>query len=251
VRATPPLPLSAEEHSDEGAPGAIATLRALQSGELSGSTLSTGDRRRVVEHLWAEGYSVTETAEIVRVCERTIHRDRACLKQANAIRPDPGFIPEMVGSLVRQAEQSVTRLRRLSRDKGAAASAKIEAELGCWSVSRELVSTLQSLGYLPSAPKVFQAELTHRVEEVPSYDELQQELARVGQILAADGHTEVLEEVGRMQDTVGRLHLSSRLKSIASSSTSVSSTRVSSPSSSHSTDGATHHDDRTLDPEDR
>ena len=235
--------------ADQGppsAPSALSTLREIQGGTLSGNTLAPADRQRIVEHLWSEGYSVTETAEIIKVCERTIHRDRAALRQVNALKPHDGLVPEMVGGLVRQAEQTVSRLRRLSRDKASAPAAKIEAELGCWSVSRELISTLQTLGYLPSAPRVFQGELTHRVEEAPSYEELQQELQRVGQILAADGQTEVLEDVGRMQDTVGRLHLSSRLKSIAGSSTTCSSTTSSStsipsPSSPHSTDGATTH----------
>jgi hypothetical protein len=218
----------------------LSILRAVQSGELSGQTLGAADRRKVVEHLWAEGYTVAETSEIVKVSERTILRDRSAIRQANAIEPDASLVPELVGGLLRQAEQTIGRLRRVSRDKATEAEARIDAELGCWRISRELIETLQTLGYLPSAPKVFQGELTHRVEEAPSYDELQAELDRVGSIVAAGGDTEVLDRVGQIKDTVNRLTLSAQLRALSSSSSS---------ESSHPLPGAAHAEDQRFDQE--
>lgn len=211
-----PLPSTAAPAATDHDSGrtTLSILRAVQSGELSGHTLSAGDRKRVVEHLWAEGYSVAETSEIVKVSERTILRDRAAIRASNSIEPDEKLVPELVGGLLRQAEQTIGRLRRVSRDKGTQPAAKIEAELGCWSVTKELIETLQTLGYLPSAPKVFQGELTHRVDEAPSYQELQAELDRVGHIVAAGGDAEVLEQVGQIKDTVTRLTLGAQLKAI-------------------------------------
>lgn len=191
----------------------LALIRALQAGEAGG--LSSDDRRRVVEHLWADGYSASETAEIVKTSERTVLRDRAAIKQANAVRPDEGFIPETVGGLLRQADLTVARLRRIARDKVTPAAVRVEAELGCWTVTRDLVQALQSLGYLPTAPRQFQGELTHRTEEAPSYDDLQAELDRVERIVSAGGDVEVLSKVSSIKDTVSRLSLGQQIQAIA------------------------------------
>jgi hypothetical protein len=196
----------------------IALLRALQSGEVAGSTLAPSDRRRVVENLWAEGYSAAETAEIVKVSERTVIRDRGAIRQANAVAPSPTFLPETVGMLLRQADLTVARLRRLSRDKATPAAAKVEAERSCWEVTRGLVSTLQTLGYLPSAPRQILAELTHRLEEPPSYPELQAELERVHTIVAAGGDTQIVERVKGIKDTVNRLALSDEIRALSTHS---------------------------------
>ncbi len=197
-------------HEEQSHRSVLSLIRALQSGQVAG--LSPEDRRRVVEHLWGDGYSVPETAEIVKASERTILRDRVAIKAANAIRPDESFISETVGALVRQADLVVGRLRRIARDKQTAAAVKVDAEVGCWTITRDLIQSLQSLGYLPTAPRQFQGELTHRTEDVPSYDELQAELDRVERIVAGD--VEVLARVTMIKDTVNRLSLGQQIKSI-------------------------------------
>jgi hypothetical protein len=207
-------PVTEAHTTEEPGRTVVGLIRALQSGEIAGPALPATDRRRVVEHLWAEGYSVPETAEIVRVAERTILRDRAAIRAANAVRPHEEFVPETVGALVRQADLTVARLRRVSRDKQSPAAARVDAELGCWTVTRELVSTLQELGYLPSAPKQVSGHITHRVEEAPSYKELQGELERIGMIVAVDGNAEVITRVGQMKDRVTRLALGEEVRAL-------------------------------------
>lgn len=161
----------------------IAMIRALQGGELSGSNLGVGDRRRCVEHLSAEGYVVPEIAEILRVSERTIARDREAIKSANSVARDPKLVGEMVGHLLRQAEASVARMKRLGRDRETPPVVRLDAEKACWTVVRELTETLQSLGYLPTAQQTIAAELTHRFETEPDYAGMQQELERLEGIL--------------------------------------------------------------------
>ncbi|MFM9996707.1 MAG: ECF-type sigma factor, partial [Phycisphaerales bacterium] len=103
----------------------LGLIKDLQAGHVSGGALAAGDRRRVVEHLWAEGYSVPEIAEVVKATERTVHRDRQAIRQANALDIHDGLVPEMVGGLVRQAEVAIGRLRRVARDRETAAATKV------------------------------------------------------------------------------------------------------------------------------
>lgn len=176
----------------------LTLIRALQAGSLAAETIGVADRRRVVEHLWAEGYSAAETGEILKVHERTVLRDRAAIRQANALRPDESFIPETLGALVRQADQTISRLRRLVRDKQTPPATRVEAELGCWTVSRELVGSLQSLGYLPTA----QTRLIHRLEHAPNVEELQMELKRFEAIAAHDPQSQ--QSLALIRDELAR-----------------------------------------------
>lgn len=202
----------------------VSIIRELQSGATLAASLSSADRQRVVEHLMGEGLSVVDTAEMLKVCERTVHRDRAAIREANAVEPYPGFVGEIVGSIVLHADASIARLRRIARDKQASLAAKIQAELGCWQVARELVETLQSLAYLPAAPTTFQGELTHRVEVAPSYQDLHAEMERVacivstvaarGEDAGAGEEGEVLERVEILRDTLNRLSLQEQVAAL-------------------------------------
>ena len=112
----------------------------------------------------------------------------------------------------------MARLRRIAKDKQTPPAAKVDAELGCWSVARDLVAALQSLGDLPTAQQ--QLALTHRVEEAPSYADLQTELERVQGIVGGGsagggGDSEMVTRLTRIKDTVARLSLSEELRALA------------------------------------
>lgn len=174
-------------------------IRALQAGELAGNNLGIGDRRRCVEHLSAEGYVVPEIAEILKLSERTIARDREAIRAANSVARGPKLLGEMVGYLLRQAESSIARMKRLGRDRETPPDVRLNAERGCWAVAKETVETLQSLGYLPTAQQTIAAELTYRFEVEPDYAGMQQELERLEGILRssapADSAAPVLIEI--------------------------------------------------------
>lgn len=163
--------------------GVIALIRDLQSGSISGRSLGADDRRRCVEHLIAEGYSVVETAEILGVAERTIARDRAVIREANALQKGPEFAGEMAGHLLRQAESGVSRLRRIARERECPHATKVEAERTAWAITREMIQSLQRLGYLPEAAREVRASLHHQLgpleAEPPTFDAL---LAEVNEL---------------------------------------------------------------------
>ncbi len=164
--------MAPEEFPRESERSVLDLIRGLQSGSTSGASLTPGDRRRCVEHLSAEGYSAAEISDILKVSQRTIARDRTVIRQHNALERDPKLTAEMVGYLVQQAEQGVSRIRRVIRDSHTSPGVKIDGERACWLITKELVERLQSLGYLPTAATEIRGELTHHVQHLPGFAQM-------------------------------------------------------------------------------
>ncbi len=102
----------------------LSVIRDIQQGALAPRSLGVEDRRRCVEHLTGEGYSLAEIAEILKVTERTIARDRSAVRRSNAIECDEDLTGEMVGQLVKQADTTINRIRRVTRDSGTPPAAR-------------------------------------------------------------------------------------------------------------------------------
>ncbi len=175
--------------STEGSPAAAGKaasdqtihdlVRAIQAGEVSGRALAPEDRQRCVEFLLAEGYSVVEISEVLKVHERTIQRDKLAIRSANALQRDESLPGRMAGYLVAEAEHSMSLLGRVARDRETPAAVKVEIAKARFSIADGLVERLQSLGYLPTAAREIRADLTHRVEEPPDMAALEAEFAIV------------------------------------------------------------------------
>lgn len=197
----------------------LTVIRSIQNGTLEPKSLTSDDRRRCVEHLTGEGYSVVEIAEIFNVRERTIARDRAAIRKSNAIHQDPKLVTECVGQLVHQAETAINRIRRVTRERGVPASARIDGEKACWVIANQLTARLQALGYLPTAAQQIRGEISHRLEDSPGYDQILEEVARVEVIVAEDGGlpngTPSLKELAQVKDEITRLQLSDRVRRLA------------------------------------
>jgi len=157
----------------------ITLVRDLQSGRISATSLSTEARLVCVEYLGNEGYSVGEIAEVLKISIRTVHRDREQIKAAHAVSFTPDMVEQQVGQLVQHADQAIQRLRRIAREKNCPPAARVEAVRGTWTVVKELTELLQSLGYMPTAAHQIRADLTHHIDEPPSFDQMQMEVARL------------------------------------------------------------------------
>jgi len=173
----------------------VEIIRDLRSGVITGRALDGESRRACVMYLGGEGYGVPEIAALLKVSDRTVARDRARMREELAVERDPGLLPRMVGHLIGEAESTSVRLRRIARDKSAPASARVEAEKATWGIACDLVRTLQSVGYLPQAPRP--VRVSARVEGVggeegdfdaPALEELINELARIEAIASASGN---------------------------------------------------------------
>lgn len=123
----------------------------IKNGELDPTTLGHADRRRCVQYLGTEGFAVEEVAQILGVSERTIRRDRAALRAAIALAPDPGLGGRLAGWLTEGAEQAVQRIRRATRDPACSPGERIAAEQRCVAILDRLIVRLQSLGFVDTA----------------------------------------------------------------------------------------------------
>ncbi len=170
-----------EQEGSEVAP--ISLIRQIQSGELSAKGISSEARRACVEHLNADGHSAAAIAEMFRVSVRTIRRDIAEIREERSVQKDPKLVERVVGDLFHEAECTIVRLRRTARDRECPHATQVEAERACWEVKRQLVETLQRLGFLPSAIQQLQADVTHRID----HETHAQELAELESIATSAG----------------------------------------------------------------
>lgn len=107
-------PVPEDEAANDATP-VLTLIKQIKENKIDPAVLSAADRRRCVEVLWGEGYTVAEIAQILKRAERTIHRDRSELRAAHALHVHPQFAAQMAGELIRQAEGSAGRLRRIAR----------------------------------------------------------------------------------------------------------------------------------------
>ncbi len=189
----------------------LELLARVRLGAVPGPSLAPADRQALVSLLIADGLSTPEIAQILQVADRTIERDRKTIRAGLALPRDPKLVEQMVGRLVAEAELSVQRIRRTSREREIDPAIKIDAEHRCFEIVRDLVQVLQRLGYLPTASQKVEADLTHHVGELPSLPDLQAELARLRQV-AGDDDAGLIET----EHTLARASLASRVRDIVS-----------------------------------
>lgn len=162
--------------------GVLEIIRAIKSGELAPNQLSTQDRQACVMHLGLEGLSVPEIAQVLKVSDRTIARDRKAIQEANALEHDPKLAGLFAGRLASEAESCINRIRRVTRDRDTPPAVKVEGERLCYEIVDKLTQRLQSLGYLPTAAQQIQADLTHHLGEPMSPQQMIAEIQRLEQI---------------------------------------------------------------------
>jgi len=213
----------------------LSLIRDIQSGAVNGRSLDIEDRQRCVEHMTGEGYSVVEIAEVLKTSDRTIARDKAAIRAANSVERDPRLAAETVGYLMRQADLTVSHIRRTVRDKETPPGVKIEGERYCWLTVRELVDSLQRLGYLPTAATEIKGDLTHHVDGLPELAQMQEEVARLEEIMEHAGIDDrvIIEQVTGLHDTVARLALSDRIESAQQAITTSIASKDAPPHDNH------------------
>lgn len=179
-------------------------IRRIRSGDIAPEGLDKDSRRACVEYLMGEGYSMVEIAEILKVTDRTVRRDREAIRAAHALQRDPRLVEEMVGRLVQRADTAVERISRAVRGKEAKPVDRIEAETACWRILKELVECLQRLGYLPTAAVQVRGDVRHSLSvELPSVADLQAEAERLEVIGRHSGApSDTLVRIGQMQQTL-------------------------------------------------
>lgn len=157
------------EHSKELNESPIyLLLQKLKDGTQDPETLTKDLRQSVVELLIGEGYSVMSIAQILKRSEKTIKRDVEDIRERNALSPDIRLATKMIGELVMYARIHRDHLMKLARMKDASVSEKSLSEYYAFKVETELMTKLQTLGYLPTQPQAVVGEIFHHVDNAQS-----------------------------------------------------------------------------------
>ncbi len=200
--------------SGNGDTGTLALLRKIELGTVEAKAISVSDRRQLVAFLIGDGYSTAELAQVLKVADRTIERDKKAIRESNAIVRDPKLVGEMVGRLIGEAELSIQRIRKVSRDKKASPAVRIDGEQRCFQIYTDLIRSLQRLGYLPTAAQKVEADLTHHVGEVPDFQVMHAEVQRIKQI-CQDSDGEVPPDVAVLESQIVQAGLASRVDELS------------------------------------
>jgi hypothetical protein len=173
-----------QDETADGSGPVLTLIKQIKDHKVDPVVLSAEDRRRCVDVLWGEGYTVAETAQILKCGERTIYRDRSELRSAHALRVHPQFALQMAGELMRQADGSAGRLRRIARESGASAMERCMAENFAFKVHLDMIGKLQSMGYLPRVPTGIVAQVvgTSVGDAIATYDHVAQRLEELERV---------------------------------------------------------------------
>lgn len=187
---------------------ALELLGKVRAGTVAGKDLLPETRQQLVMLLTADGLSTYEIAQVLKVADRTIERDRRAIRDLHAVDKDPQLVRQIVGQLIGEAQLTCQRMRRVAREKDVAPAVKIDAEHRCFQVIDLLTERLQKLGYLPTAIQRVDANLTHQVSEIPTGEELHAELLRI-RAIAGEEQSEGLADV---EDVLARATAATRLR---------------------------------------
>ncbi len=206
--------------SESGEHRTLQLLKKIQSGAINPSNIDKDSRRPLVAHLTGDGYSIAEMAEILKVSERTIERDRKAIRESNAIPRDPKMVEQVVGQLSSEADLCTQRIRKAVRGNDAPEHVKVEAEHRCFQIRSDLFQRLQGIGYLPTVSQRIEADLTHHAGDVPDVEVMRVEVRRIRQIVDRGGSdngagTELASKLVVLEQDIERASLAGRIQDAA------------------------------------
>ncbi len=195
----------------------LSLLQKIQAGTVDPKCVRTADRRLIVSYLIADGYSTADMAQILKVSDRSIERDKKAIRETNALAADPELVEQMVGRLVCEAELSVQRIRKTARDKGTPQAVKVDAEHRCYQIVSDMVASLQRLGYLPTATPRLQADFTHTIGQIPDFAQMQAEVQRLRQIAGETQGTDpqLTEQLSQIETQLVKVSLAGQIENIS------------------------------------
>ena len=195
----------------------LSLLQKIYTGAVDPKCIRPAERRQIVSYLMADGYCTADMAQILKVSDRSIERDKQAIRQANALAADPELIEQMVGRLVREAELSVQRIRKAGRDKKTPQAVKVDAEHRCYQIVSDMIASLQRLGYLPMATARLQADLTHNIGQIPDLPQMQEEVQRLRQITGKiqGNNPKLIEQLDGIETQLTKVKLADKIENIS------------------------------------
>jgi len=178
-------------------------LQEINAGQLDPKLLDPEGRKRCIEVLMSEGYTISHMAQILKRNEKTIRRDLKEIRARCSLLPSKKFSREFIGRLVLNALNHSGYLMRVGRSKDALPGEKTQAEFAAWKIIKELTEVLQRLGYLPlvsmrtSAANDFDSEKQVNVsaDEASETSEVNREVFGVLKAMAPMDRERLLERL--------------------------------------------------------
>lgn len=142
-------------------------IQGLKDKTLSARDIPEDKKALTIGYLHFDGLSHPQLAELFGVSEKSIQRGMRHFKEMMAISPELQFIKREVGYFLSSAENQVGALLRIARSPNSTASEKIIAENSAWRIRVDVISKLQSIGYLPIQSQHIDADLFHHLADSP------------------------------------------------------------------------------------
>ena len=189
----------------------FSLIQQIKDGTVAPETLTKELRGRCVEVLLGEGYTVATMAQILKRSEKTIKRNIEDIRERNAISPDINLAKKIIGEMVMYARINRDYLMKLARIKDASVSEKAQSEYYAFKVLVELLTKLQTLGYLPTKPQAIVGEVFHHVDgQVTNLDDLSRQIIEIEKM--ADGEEDVEKDLNKMKVVLDNMRVSEEEK---------------------------------------
>ncbi len=211
------VPKAACPADDSSGERTLGLLQKIKSGAVDPKCIGPSERRRIVSYLIGDGYSTAEMAQILKVSDRSIERDKKAIREANALAASPELVEQMVGRLACEAELSIQRIRKSARDKNAPPAVRIDAEHRCYQIVRDMIASLRHLGYLPTAASKLQADVTHNIGQLPTLADMQGEIQRLRRIAGnpQGADSQLSEQFDHIETVLERVELAGQIEDLS------------------------------------
>jgi len=210
-------PLPSDNTARDTEERTLSLLQKVQAGSVDPKCIRPAERRLIISYLIADGYCTADMAQILKVSDRSIERDKKAIRETNALAASPELVEQMAGRLVGEANLSIQRIRKAARDKNTPSAVKVDAEHRCYQIVSDMIGSLQRLGYLPIATARLQADITHNIGEIPALTQMLAEVQRLKQITGETQGTdsEVIEQLNEIEDQLSKVKLLNQIEKIS------------------------------------
>lgn len=197
----------------------LTILQQIKDGILDPKLVDKQTRKELIKLLRSEGYTQYHVAQIFACSEKTVYRDIKEIEKENALSASPEFAKQMIGEMVSAARQHWAALTRIARSPGMMPQGRINAEVSAWGVIVELVSALQSLGYLPQMPKEVVGDFSHKVTTVAPEQSFPEIKAMLLEVEAVSKDTDALNpelasEIQKLMTRIEKAELTEEIKKL-------------------------------------
>lgn len=189
----------------------FSLIQQIKDGTVAPETINKELRKRCVDVLQGEGYSVSTMAQLFQKSEKTLKRDLDAIWDDGKLKPAVELAKKIIGEFVAFARIHRSHLMRLARSKDASTAEKAQSEFFAFKVFVELIAKLQTLGYLPTKPQAIVGDVFHHVDgQINNLDDLSRQIIEVEKM--ADGEKDVKKDLNKMKVVLDNMRVSEEEK---------------------------------------